>query len=274
MNRIPDFEQASKARPQSPPPRRRPPRHTRSDSPRTRSSGELRLVRFQRSRTAAERDALAREYAPLARSVAIRFLYTNEPLEDLLQVALLGLLKAIDRYDPSRGTAFSSFAIPTILGELRRHLRDYAWSMHVPRQLQELAYRLPKAADQLCGALGRAPSVGELAEHLDVEQALVLETLDVLEVRRPASLEEAVSRDEGAGCLAEHIGVEDAGYEAAEDAITFDCYLRRLPPLQREILRLRFREGLLQREIAERVGVSQMQVSRLIRQSLEQLRDS
>ena len=229
-------------------------------------------MRFQRSRTAAERDALAREYAPLARSVAIRFLYTSEPLEDLLQVASLGLLKAIDRYDPSRGTAFSSFAIPTILGELRRHLRDHAWSMHVPRQLQELAYRLPKAADQLRGALGRAPSVDELAERLDVEQALVLETLDVLEVRRPASLEEAVSRDEGAGSLAEHIGVEDAGYEAAENAINFDCYLRHLPPLRREILRLRFREGLLQREIAERVGVSQMQVSRLIRHSLEQLR--
>ena len=107
MSRILDFEQASKARPQSPPPRRPPPRHTGSDSPRTRSSRELRLVRFQRSRTAAERDALAREYAPLARSVAIRFLYTSEPLEDLLQVASLGLLKAIDRYDPSRGTAFS-----------------------------------------------------------------------------------------------------------------------------------------------------------------------
>jgi RNA polymerase sigma-B factor len=229
-------------------------------------------VRFQRSRTAAERDALAREYAPLARSVAIRFLYTSEPLEDLLQVASLGLLKAIDRYDPARGTAFSSFAVPTILGELRRHLRDHAWSMHVPRQLQELAYRLPKAVDQLCGELGRAPSVGELAERLDVEQALVLETLDVLEVRRPASFEEAVSRDEGAGRLGEHIGVEDAGYEAAEDAITFDRCLGRLPPLQREILRLRFGEGLLQREIAERVGVSQMQVSRLIRHSLEQLR--
>jgi RNA polymerase sigma-B factor len=233
--------------------------------------GELRLARFHRSRDAAERDALVERYLPLARSLAARYRHTSEPFDDLLQVASIGLLKAIERYDPDRGTAFSSFAVPTILGELRRHLRDHTWSVHVPRDLQELGQRLAPATEELALEQGRPPTVAEVAARLGVSEEEVLDAREAVAAHSPASLDEPVRGDETSATLADLLGVEDGEIGAAEDALLLDHYLAHLPARSREVLRLRFKEDLKQREIGAILGVSQMHISRLIRQSLEQL---
>ena len=234
-------------------------------------AGELRLARFSRSRDDGERDALFARYLPLARSLAARYKHTSEPFDDLLQVASIGLLKALERYDPDRGYAFSSFAVPTILGELRRHLRDHTWSVHVPRDLQELGQRLTPATEALGSKLGRPPTVAELAEHLGVTEELVLDAREAVAAHSPASLDERVTGEEQSATLGELLGDEDAALGTAEDSILLDHYLGNLPPRSREVLRLRFQEDLKQREIGAILGVSQMHVSRLIRQSLEHL---
>jgi RNA polymerase sigma-B factor len=236
-----------------------------------RRAGELRLARFHRSRERPERDALVERYLPLARSLAARYRHTSEPFDDLLQVASIGLLKAIERYDPARGTAFSSFAVPTILGELRRHLRDHTWSIHVPRDLQELGQRLAPATEELALELGRPPTVIEIAQRLGVTEEQVLDAREAVAAHSPASLDEPVKADDAAATLADLLGSEDAALDAAEDALLLDHYLAHLPARSREVLRLRFQEDLKQREIGSILGVSQMHVSRLIRQSLEQL---
>src|SRR5262245_49671229 len=210
---------------------------------------------------------------PLARSAAARYQHTSESFDDLLQVAAIGLLKAIDRYDPDRGYAFSSFAVPTILGELRRHLRDHTWSIRVPRDLQELGQRLRPATDELAASLGRAPTVGELAAHLDVSEEEVLDARQALAAHSPTSLDAPTSeREDGGASLGEQLGADDTALAGAEDAVVLQGYLAKLPPRNREILRLRFEEDLRQHEIGARLGLSQMHISRLIRQSLEQLR--
>jgi RNA polymerase sigma-B factor len=249
------------------------PRRNASDDDRKiqRRAGELRLARFSRSRDDGERDALFARYLPLARSLAARYKHTSEPFDDLLQVASIGLLKALERYDPDRGYAFSSFAVPTILGELRRHLRDHTWSVHVPRDLQELGQRLTPATEALGSKLGRPPTVAELAEHLGVTEELVLDAREAVAAHSPASLDERVTGEEQSATLGELLGDEDAALGTAEDSILLDHYLGNLPPRSREVLRLRFQEDLKQREIGAILGVSQMHVSRLIRQSLEHL---
>jgi RNA polymerase sigma-B factor len=236
-----------------------------------RRAGELRLARFSRTRDAGERDELFARYLPLARSLAARYRHTSEPFDDLLQVASMGLLKALERYDPQRGYAFSSFAVPTILGELRRHLRDHTWSVHVPRDLQELGGRLTPAGEELASELGRPPTIAELAERVGVTEEEVLDAREAVAAHSPASLDERVSGEEQSATLGEMLGGEDAALETAEDAILVDHYLAHLPARSREVLRLRFEEDLKQREIGAILGVSQMHVSRLIRQSLEQL---
>ena len=236
-----------------------------------RRSGELYLRRFQRTRSPAERDALFERYLPLARSLAARYRHTSEPFDDLLQVASIGLLKAIERYDPSRRNAFSSFAVPTILGELRRHLRDHTWSVHVPRDLQELGQRVAPVAEELSSRLGRPPTVGEIAAHLKVTEEQVLDAREATAAHSPASLDEPVKTDGQSTTLAELLGAEDGAIGATEDAVMLDHYLARLPARSREVLRLRFQEDLKQREIGALLGVSQMHVSRLIRQALEAL---
>src|SRR3954454_16644767 len=236
-----------------------------------RRAGELRLARFSRSRTGTERDALIERYLPLARSLAARYRHTSEPFDDLLQVASIGLLKAIERYDPGRGTAFSSFAVPTILGELRRHLRDHTWSIHVPRDLQELGQRLAPATEELALELGRPPTVAEIAERLDASAEAVLDAREAVAAHSPASLDEPVKGDDAAGTLADLLGGDDHAIDRAEDALLIDHYLAHLPARSRQVLRLRFQQDLKQREIGAILGVSQMHVSRLIRQSLEQL---
>jgi RNA polymerase sigma-B factor len=236
-----------------------------------RRAGELRLARFSRTRDDGERDELFARFLPLARSLAARYRHTSEPFDDLLQVASIGLLKALDRYDPERGYAFSSFAVPTILGELRRHLRDHTWSVHVPRDLQELGQRLTPAADELSGALGRPPTIAEIAARLGVGEEEVLDAREAVAAHSPASLDERVSGEEQSATLGDLLGGEDAALGTAEDGILLDHYLEHLPARSREVLRLRFQEDLKQREIGAILGVSQMHVSRLIRQSLEQL---
>jgi RNA polymerase sigma-B factor len=236
-----------------------------------RRAGELRLARYQQTRDARERAALVERFMPLARSLAARYRHTSESLDDLVQVASLGLLKAIDRYDPSRGHAFSSFAVPTILGELRRHLRDHTWSIHVPRDLQELGQRLGPAADELTTALGRTPTVAELAERLGVTEEQVLDARAATAAHSPASLDQPVNDDGQPAALGDLLGSDDREFATVEDTVLLEHYLAYLPARNREVLWLRFTADFKQREIGAILGISQMHVSRLIRQSIEQL---
>jgi RNA polymerase sigma-B factor len=222
------------------------------------------------------REQLVERYLPLARRLARRYQRSEEPLEDLVQVASLGLVKAIDRYDATRETAFSSFAVPTILGELRRHFRDRTWSVRVPRELQELALRVDKVVAALSSQEGRAPTVGEIAAAVDVTEEQVLDALQAAGAYRAGSLDAPRS---GAGddpqgeSVADAIGTEEGGFERAEERATLEPMLAHISERERLVLTLRFGQDLTQAEIGERIGVSQMQVSRLIRQALARLRE-
>jgi len=221
----------------------------------------------------AAREELVRRFMPLARSLARRYDRSSEPFEDLLQVASLGLLKALDRFDPALGHPFASFAVPTILGEMRRHFRDAGWSVHVPRGSQERALKVRDAQERLANTRGRAPTVYELAEYLELDQEEVIDALQAiqayeslsLDAPRPGATDEATSYGDA-------MGEEDARYELVELDATVSAVLGRIPQRERQILRMRFVDDLTQTEIAARVGISQMQVSRLLRRSLDQLR--
>jgi RNA polymerase sigma-B factor len=231
------------------------------------------LTAYHRLGDPAARDALVARFLPLARQLARRYQRTGEPLDDLVQVASLGLLKAIDRFDPDRATAFSSFAVPTILGELKRYFRDKGWSVRVPRDLQELAVRVDRLGEELARELGRAPTPTEMSERLGVSTEQVLEAREAAGAYRAISLERPRAEDEeGGDAYAEVVGGDDPGFRLAEDAATVQRLMRVLTDREREVLRLRFVEDLTQSEIGERVGVSQMHVSRLIRQSIARLR--
>ncbi|HET6549225.1 MAG TPA: SigB/SigF/SigG family RNA polymerase sigma factor [Solirubrobacter sp.] len=238
---------------------------------RTRADRAL-LERAHRGDTIA-REALVQRFLPLARQLARRYQRAGEPLDDLIQVASLGLLKAIDRFDPSRETAFSSFAVPTILGELKRHFRDKGWSVRVPRDLQELAVRLEPASEQLSRELGRAPTPTEIAERLGVTLEQVVEAREAAGAYRAVSLDRPREDDDDES-IGVAFGVEDPGFGVAEDAATVERLMRVLSDREREVLRLRFAEDLTQAEIGERVGVSQMHVSRIIRQAIGRLREA
>jgi RNA polymerase sigma-B factor len=234
-----------------------------------------RLRRYGAERNPEDREWLVERYLPLARHVAARYRGGSEPIEDLEQVAALALVKAIDRFDPERGVSFSSFAVPTISGELRRHFRDYTWALRVPRDLQELAVKIGKAESALQLQLGRAPTAAELADHLDVGVEELLEARDAAGANRMSSLDAPVSSDDDEGAsLADVLGSVDDSLDEVERVLTVDSALAMLGEREREILRLRFQEELTQAAIGERVGLSQMHVSRLIRQSLETLREA
>ncbi len=234
-----------------------------------------RLKRFAAGRRPEDRDWLVRRYLPLARHVAARYRGGSEPIEDLEQVASLGLVKAIDRFDPARGFNFSSYAVPTIAGELRRYFRDHTWSLRVPRDVQELAVKIGKAEAALLLELGRAATAAELAEHLDCSVERLLEARDAAGANRMSSLDAPVSHDEAEGAsLADVLGGNDRRLDDVERTLTVDSALDLLDERERTILRLRFREELTQAAIGERVGLSQMHVSRLIRQALAKLRDA
>jgi RNA polymerase sigma-B factor len=237
------------------------------------SSEESQLFARHEQGDRLAREELVKRFMPLARSLARRYDRSSEPFEDLLQVASLGLLKALDRFDPERGYPFASFAVPTILGEMRRHFRDAGWSVHVPRGSQERALKVRDAQERLANVRGRAPTVGELAEYLELGQDEVIDALQAiqayeslsLDAPRPGATDEATSYGDA-------MGEEDERYELVELDVTVSAVLGRIPQRERQILRMRFVDDLTQTEIAARVGISQMQVSRLLRRSLDQLR--
>lgn len=233
------------------------------------------IVRAQQERTPAARRAAVERLLPLARSLAHRYHRGEESFEDLEQVACVGLLKAIDGFDPDRGYAFGAFAVPTIAGELRRHFRDKGWTVRVPRDLQELSLRLGKTQDAMAAELGRPPTAGEVAARLEVPVERVLEARELGHAMRPASLDKPIPlEDDAQGTpLVDHLGVLDAGYDRAEDDLTARDLLARLPDRERSIVELRFREELTQSQIGERLGISQMQVSRLLRRALGELNE-
>jgi RNA polymerase sigma-B factor len=240
---------------------------------RTREDRRL-IARYRREGDPAAREQLVERFLPLARQLARRYHHGGEQLDDLVQVASLGLLKAIDRFEPERETAFSSFAVPTILGELKRHFRDKGWSLRVPRDLQELAVKVDRVSDAMAGELGRAPTTTELAERLGVQDEQVLEAREAFGAYRAVSLDRPRTDEDAEGeSYAESVGGADPGYEEAEASATVERLMRVLSAREREVLRLRFVEDLTQAEIGDRVGVSQMHVSRLIRQSIARLRE-
>jgi RNA polymerase sigma-B factor len=223
----------------------------------------------------AARDRLIRMHMPLARSLAAQYRHAREPLDDLIQVANLGLVKAVDRYDPDRGIAFTSYAVPTILGELKRHFRDRTWTIHVSRGTQEAISRVERISEDQRQRLGRWPTVREVAAVCDLTVEEVTEALLAAGASRLASLDAPLLREDAAdGALGDQLGREDTGLERVEDVVWLEQVSGDLSPRQREVLRLRFVEDLAQREIAERVGVSQMHVSRILRETLEHLAES
>jgi RNA polymerase sigma-B factor len=218
------------------------------------------------------RDALVERYLPLVRHLARRYGGGLEPLEDLVQVGSIGLLNAIDRYDAGSGTAFSSYAVPTILGEIRRHFRDRTWSIRVPRSLKELARDGRDAEIAFERRHGRVPTAAELAENLGTSVERLLESRLAAAAQYPDSLDRPLWEAEDAGgSVQDRIGGDDASFEEAEDAVSLRLLTSGLGPRERELLRLRFEEDLTQSDIAERVGLSQMHVSRLLRDALDQL---
>jgi RNA polymerase sigma-B factor len=236
-------------------------------------SAEL-FERWQAHREREARDELISRFLPLARKLARRYAQSSEPYEDLVQVASLGLVKAVERFDPSRGFAFSSFAVPTIVGELKRYFRDTAWALHVDRGAQERSRRISDAQQTLSSRSGRIPTVAELAQYLELSQEEILDGLQTAEAYGTVSLDAPmVGEDDEESSRMETIGSEDARLLLVDDQATVFAAARGLPSQEREILYLRFGEDLTQSEIADRVGVSQMQVSRVLRRSLQRLRD-
>jgi RNA polymerase sigma-B factor len=217
------------------------------------------------------REALVERFLPLARSIAKRYRKAEEPFDDLLQVASLGLLKAVDRFDPSREIAFSSFAVPTIVGELRRHFRDRCWSVRPPRELQERALEVDKFRTELTTRLGRSPSVREIGQALELGDEQVLEALQAQQGMRAASLDAPRGGEDNDATLADAHGINDPELARAEHRATLARLFERLDEREQRVLRLRFEEDLTQEQIGQMVGVSQMQISRIIRGAVSKL---
>lgn len=218
------------------------------------------------------RKRIATIYQPVVRGVAARFAGRGEDRDDLEQVAAIGLVKAVSRFDPSRGVAFLGFAIPTMVGEVRRYFRDSAWSIRLPRRLSELCLALNRAAAELSQELGSAPTPRQIARHLSITVDEVYEGLEAGQSYRTTPLDASPEADDAAAGLAERLGSDDPRFAIAEDRLALRPALEAVPPRERRILAMRFFEGLTQTQIAARVGLSQMQVSRLLSRTLEQLR--
>ena len=236
-------------------------------------AGEAELwERFARDREPAIREELVRRNLPFAKRLALRYRGASESFDDLLQVANLGLLNAVDRFDPERGIPFTAFASPTILGELKRHFRDRVWTVRVPRGLHDRMAEVDKAITELTKQLQRSPSVGEIAERLEIEQTDVLEVLEANHNRRPLSLDRPAGEESDEASPSEWIGQEDERFELVEGRIALDAALPYLEERERVVLRLRFVEDMTQSQIAERIGHSQMHVSRILRRALVRIR--
>jgi RNA polymerase sigma-B factor len=247
------------------------PEPRRQDPRRERNYEELLLLRYHRDEDLAARERLVERLLPLAHSLARRYAHRGEPLEDLEQVAGLGLLKALDRYDPDHGSSFVSFAAPTILGELKRHFRDKGWALRVPRELQELALSVDRAHEQLLQTLGRPPRPSEVADALGVTTERVLEGIEAHHGYETASLDRPLSHEPAPVTLGESLGVKDDGYDLVEYRGALRRAWQGLSAVEQQIIHFRFSQDLTQREIGQRLGCSQMHVSRLLHRALRRL---
>ena len=221
----------------------------------------------------AVRDELVRMHLPLVEYLARRFRNRGEPLEDLVQVATIGLIKSIDRFDLDRGVEFSTYATPTIVGEIKRHFRDKGWAIRVPRRLQELKLTLTKATGELSQTLGRSPTVSELATHLSLTEEEILEGLESANAYSAVSLDATDSGDDDSPAVSDSLGMIDEALEGVEYRESLKPLLDKLPPREKKILVLRFFGNMTQSQIAAELGISQMHVSRLLARTLAQLRE-
>jgi RNA polymerase sigma-B factor len=251
-------------------------RRPRSLRVKTRESFDKTRRQFVRYRATGDqhlRERLVLQHRPLARSLAASYSCGREPFDDLFQVACLALVKAVDRYDPERGPAFSSYAVPTIVGELKRHYRDGTWAIHVPHRVHDNAMRVRMVRDTVSPRLGRQRSTRALASVLDLPEGRVEDALDALGANDVLWLDQPCGDDEG-HTIADTIGEEEDGYARVEQRTDFDLLLAELSPREQAVLRLRFVDDLTQCEIGERVGVSQIAVSRLLSRCLPRLKDT
>ncbi len=235
---------------------------------------ELRRPDLPEARRALIRDDLVRLHLPLVEHFARRFLNRGEPFDDLLQVGTIGLIKAIDRFDLDRAVEFSTYATPTIIGEIKRHFRDRGWAIRVPRRLQELRISLTAATADLTQELGRSPTVSELARKIGVSEEEVLEGLESSNAYSTLSLDAPDSSEDSALSMIDVIGSDDEALEHVENRETIKPLLEQLDPREKHILTLRFFRGMTQSQIAAEIGISQMHVSRLLARTLERLRQS
>jgi RNA polymerase sigma-B factor len=238
-------------------------------------SDKVLLRRYHEQGDLAAREQLIEQYMSLVRSLARRYSYRGEQLEDLVQIGAIGLIKAIDRFDVNRGVELTTYATPNIIGEIKRHFRDRGWAVRVPRGLQELNIQLSRVIEELTVQNGRSPTIPELAKAASVTDEEVLEALESGRAYSSLSLSAGSGGNDDDGELdpLESLGAEEHQYEVSEDRAVLEPGFRVLDERERKILHLRFFEGLTQSQIAQQVGISQMHVSRLIRRSLEKIRD-
>ena len=239
----------------------------------TRIDDKILLRRYHEDGDLQAREQLIEQYMSLVRSLARRYSYRGEQLEDLVQIGAIGLIKAIDRFDLERGVELTTYATPNIIGEIKRHFRDKGWAVRVPRRLQELKLSLTKAIGDLAQREGRAPTVSELAAHLQMSEEDVLEGLESANAYSTVSLDAPDSGDDDAPAVADSLGIVDEALEGVEYRESLKPLLERLPPREKKILLLRFFGNLTQSQIASELGISQMHVSRLLARTLAQLRD-
>jgi RNA polymerase sigma-B factor len=220
----------------------------------------------------AARERMVERYLPLVRSVASRYAGRGEPLEDLVQVGSIGLVLALDRFDVERGTKFTTYAVPTIVGEIQRHFRDRAWAVHVPRRMKEQSLRVARVVESSTADLGRSPTIGELAETMELEEDEVVEALETYRAYATRSLSQPLGAGGDEETMEDVLGETERGYEEVEHGTLLEAGLEALDDRERTIVELRFFDGLTQSEIAARIGISQMHVSRLLRRALVTMR--
>jgi RNA polymerase sigma-B factor len=230
------------------------------------------LIEASRAGDESARDALVERYMPLVRSLAARYAGRGEPQEDLVQVGSIGLLLAIQRFDTERQVQFTTYAVPTIVGEIQRHFRDRAWALHVPRRLKELSVRLTRTVEAKTAELGRAPTIAELAEATGAAEDEVVEALQTSDAYSTRSLSQPLGRDTDDETMQDVLGFDDRGFDEVEDSYVVEAGMSALDERERRIVELRFFEGLTQSEIAAQIGISQMHVSRLLRRALHLMR--
>jgi RNA polymerase sigma-B factor len=239
----------------------------------TTDSAFLRLLEAYRAGDESAREQIIEQFMPLVRKIASRYSGRGEPMEDLVQVGSIGLVLAIERFDVERGVKFTTYAVPTIVGEIQRHFRDRAWAVHVPRRMKELSLKLARTIEASTADLGRAPTIAELASETGLEDEEVVEALETYHAYSTRSLSQPLGLgDSDEGTVEDLFGAPEEGYDEVEHGVLLESGLAALDDRERAIIELRFFEGLTQSEIAARIGISQMHVSRLLRRSLAVMR--